>query len=64
VCEEGLVLAEMLAKTSISRQELAVVSYCTCEGVDPGQKAEVKKSKCEAPKDMVYACICIGKNQY
>jgi len=64
VCEEGQVLAEMLAKTSISRQELTVVSYCTCEGVDQGLKKEVKKMKCDPPKDMVYACTCVGRTGY
>jgi hypothetical protein len=64
ICEQEVVLAEMIAKTSISRQELTTVSYCTCDGVDPSMKVFVKKNKCEPPKDMVYACICIGKTHY
>ncbi|HOT45034.1 MAG TPA: hypothetical protein PLM53_13015 [Spirochaetota bacterium] len=64
ICEQELVLAEMIAKTSISRQELTTVSYCTCDGVDPSMKVYVKKNKCEPPKDMVYACTCIGKTHY
>ncbi len=64
ICEQEVILAEMIAKTSISRQELTTVSYCTCDGVDPSMKVFVKKNKCEPPKDMVYACICIGKTHY
>ncbi len=64
ICEQELIMAEMIAKTSISRQELTTVSYCTCDGVDPSMKVFVKKNKCEPPKDMVYACTCIGKTQY
>jgi hypothetical protein len=64
ICEQELIMAEMIAKTSITRQELTTVSYCTCDGVDPSMKVFVKKNKCEPPKDMVYACICIGKTHY
>ena len=64
ICEQEVILAEMIAKTSISRQELTTVSYCTCDGVDPSMKVFVKKNKCEPPKDMVYACTCIGKTHY
>ncbi|HOO72146.1 MAG TPA: hypothetical protein PK926_10325 [Spirochaetota bacterium] len=64
VCEEGIVLAEMLAKSSVSRKELYVVSYCTCEGVNSDMKSQVKVSSCEAPKNMVYSCICIGRSSY
>ncbi|MBP7735411.1 MAG: hypothetical protein KA369_05495 [Spirochaetes bacterium] len=64
ICEQEVILAEMVAKTSISRKELTTVSYCTCDGVDPSMKVYVKKNKCEAPRDLVYACICIGKTHY
>jgi hypothetical protein len=64
VCEQEIVLAEMLAKRSINRQVLTTVSYCTCEGVDPSLKKQVKNSKCEPPKDMVYDCTCVGKTHY
>jgi hypothetical protein len=64
ICEQEVIMAEMIAKTSITRQELTTVSYCTCDGVDPSMKVFVKKNKCEPPKDMVYACICIGKTHY
>lgn len=64
VCESEIVLAEMLAKVSINRNVLTTVSYCTCEGVDPSMKTQVKYGKCEPPKDMVYDCTCIGKTHY
>ncbi|HOW83747.1 MAG TPA: hypothetical protein PK573_14390 [Spirochaetota bacterium] len=64
ICEESLTLAEMLAKSAVSRQELYVVSYCTCEGVNNDMRPAVKKNSCIAPKDMVYSCICIGKSSY
>ena len=64
VCEEGIVLAELLAKSSVSRKDLYVVSYCTCEGVNNDMKSEVKNMSCEAPKDMVYSCICVGTSSY
>lgn len=64
VCESEIVLAEMLAKSSISRQVLTTVSYCTCEGVDASMKTQVKYGACEPPKDMVYSCTCIGKTHY
>jgi hypothetical protein len=64
ICEQEVVLAEMLAKVSVSRQELVTVSYCTCEGVDPSLKKFVKKTKCDPPKDLVYDCTCIGKTHY
>jgi hypothetical protein len=64
VCDDAVNMAEMVAKSSISRQDLMTVSYCTCEGVDPSMKTRVKKSKCEAPKNLVYSCSCIGKTNY
>ncbi|HOD16097.1 MAG TPA: hypothetical protein PLA65_15600 [Spirochaetota bacterium] len=64
ICEEGIVLAEMTAKTLLSRRELTTVSYCTCEGVDQSFKTGVTKNKCEPPKDMVYSCTCVGKTHY
>jgi hypothetical protein len=64
ICEQEIILAEMIAKSSLSRQELTTVSYCTCEGVDPSMKQLVKKTKCDPPKDLVYACTCIGKSHY
>lgn len=64
ICEQELILAEMLAKTKVNRQELTVVSYCTCEGVDSSMKPLVKKTPCDPPKDMVYACTCIGRTHY
>ena len=64
VCEQDIVLAEMLAKSSINRQVLITVSYCTCEGVDPILKTQVKKGTCEPPKDLVYDCTCVGKTHY
>lgn len=64
VCEEGVILAEMIAKTSVNREELLVVSYCSCEGIDPSFKTSVKKTPCNPPKDMVYSCTCVGKTHY
>ena len=64
ICEEGVVLAEMTAKTLLNRRELTTVSYCTCEGVDQSFKTGVTKTKCDPPKDMVYSCVCIGKTRY
>jgi hypothetical protein len=64
ICEGELNMAEMIAKTSVNRQELTTVSYCTCEGVDPSMKPLVKKNKCVPPRDMVYSCTCIGKSHY
>lgn len=64
ICEQEIIMAEMIAKTSVTRQELTTVSYCTCDGVDPSMKVYVKKNKCEPPKDLVYACTCVGKTHY
>ncbi|MBN2159392.1 MAG: hypothetical protein JW807_08345 [Spirochaetes bacterium] len=64
VCEEGVNLAEMIAKVSVNREELLVVSYCSCEGIDPSFKPSVKKTPCDPPKDMVYSCTCVGKTHY
>ncbi len=64
VCAEGVVIAEMKAKTALNRQVLTSVSYCSCEGVDPSFKTEVKKDVCEPPGDMVYSCNCIGRTGY
>jgi hypothetical protein len=64
VCEEGVVLAEMTAKTLLNRRELTTVSYCTCEGVDQSFKTGVTKTSCNPPKDMVYSCTCIGRTHY
>jgi hypothetical protein len=64
ICDQEVLTAEATAKMSITRKELTTVSYCTCDGVDPSMKVYVKKNKCEPPRDMVYACICIGKTHY
>jgi hypothetical protein len=64
VCEEGPVLAEMIAKTVINRRELTTVSYCTCEGVDQSFKTGVTKTPCDPPKNQVYSCTCIGRTSY
>ena len=67
VCEEGVVLAEMIAQTEVNRRELTTVSFCTCEGVDPSFITGVKKTErvtCIPPKNQVYSCICIGKAGY
>lgn len=64
ICEEGIVLAEMTAKTLVNRRELTAVSYCTCEGVDQSFKTGVTKTPCKPPKDLVYSCMCIGKTHY
>jgi hypothetical protein len=64
ICEGELILAELKAKSVLTRQELVTVSYCTCEGVDPSMKSEVKKTRCDPPKDLVYSCTCIGRTHY
>jgi len=76
ICEEGMVLAELSAKSIVSRKELYRASYCSCEGVDPSLKTEVQKGvwkkmgieikygACEAPKDRVFHCVCVGQDHY
>lgn len=64
VCSQGIILAELQAKTALNRQELTSVSYCACEGIDPSFKTEVKKGSCEPPNDLVYSCSCIGRTGY
>ena len=64
VCAGGMILAELQAKSALNRQELTSVSYCSCEGMDPSFKSEVKKGSCEPPNDMVYSCNCIGRTGY
>lgn len=76
ICESGLVMAEISAKSIVSRKELYRASYCNCEGVDPSLKNLVKKGKwkrqgyeveygsCEAPRNRVFHCVCVGKNHY
>jgi len=64
VCEEELGMAELTAKAQVNRKELLTVSYCTCEGVAVGRWSGKADLKCDPPKDIVYACSCIGKNHY
>ena len=64
VCEEGVILANMLAQVTTNRKELYTVSYCSCEGVEESMRSEVTKTPCDPPKDMVYSCLCVGKNSY
>jgi len=64
VCSQGIILAELQAKTLLNRQELTSVSYCSCEGIDPSFKTEVKKGSCEPPNNLVYSCSCIGRTSY
>jgi hypothetical protein len=64
VCDAGIIAAELHAKASVSRKELYVVSHCTCEGVNSDMKKAVKTSSCEAPRNNVYSCICVGKSTY
>ena len=64
VCEESITMAEMLARAAVSRKELYVVSYCSCQGVDSSLKDKVTKTTCDAERNMVYACMCIGRSQY
>lgn len=76
ICDSGLVMAEISAKSIVSRKELYRASYCSCEGVDPSMKNLVKKGtwkhggfemqygSCEAPKNRVFHCVCVGKNHY
>ncbi len=76
VCDSGMVMAEISAKSIVSRKELYRASYCSCEGVDPVMKKEVQKGtwkregyeveygSCEAPRDRVFHCVCVGQNEY
>lgn len=64
VCDDEQVMAELAAKAAISRKELYIVSYCSCQGVDKSLKTLVKKSTCNPPKDSVYICRCVGKANY
>ncbi len=64
ICSQGIILAELQAKAALNRQELTSVSYCSCEGIDPSFKTEVKKGSCEPPNDLVYSCSCIGRTGY
>jgi hypothetical protein len=64
VCEDDAAMAELTAKVKVNRKELLTVSYCTCEGVSQGKRDSVANMKCEPPKDTVFSCSCIGKNNY
>ncbi len=64
ICGSSPMMAELIAKTTVSRKDLYTVSYCTCTGLTPEMKSEVTRTPCEFPKDNVYTCSCIGKNHY
>ena len=64
VCESDVPLAELTAKVKVSRKELLVVSFCTCEGVAHGVRSSLANMKCAPPEDTVYSCYCIGRNHY
>eukprot|EP00831_Metopus_contortus_P027013 TRINITY_DN22828_c0_g1_i1.p2 TRINITY_DN22828_c0_g1~~TRINITY_DN22828_c0_g1_i1.p2 ORF type:complete len:105 (+),score=0.68 TRINITY_DN22828_c0_g1_i1:448-762(+) len=76
VCESGMTMAELSARTIVTRKELYRASSCKCEGVDRELKTLVKKGKwsgegfeyeygsCEPPRNIVYHCICIGTDSY
>jgi len=64
VCENTIETAELAAKVKVSRKQLLTVSYCTCEGISEGSGTGDASMKCDPPKDAVYSCTCIGKNQY
>jgi hypothetical protein len=76
VCESGLLSAELSARSIVSRRELYRASYCDCEGVDTSLRENVRKGKwqrdgfeyeygtCAAPKNLVFYCICVGKDRY
>jgi hypothetical protein len=76
ICEEGMVLAEITAKSIVSRKELYRASYCDCQGVNDDMKSRVKKGSweregfkyeygsCESPKNRVFRCVCVGTDRY
>jgi|GEM_PF-1652152 len=76
ICDSGMVMAEISAKSIVSRKELYRASYCTCEGVDSSLKNLVQKGTwknqgyefqygmCEAPRNRVFRCVCVGQNTY
>jgi hypothetical protein len=64
ICEDEQFTAELSAKASISRKELYIVGYCSCQGVDKSLKSLAKKGSCTTEKDNVYICRCIGKANY
>lgn len=76
ICDSGMTMAETSAKSIVSRKELYRASYCTCEGVDSSLKNLVQKGtwkykgyefhygSCEAPRNRVFRCVCVGQNHY
>jgi hypothetical protein len=64
VCDSEQFTAELSAKAAISRKELYIVSYCTCQGVDKSLKTLAKKDSCTTDRNNVYICRCIGKANY
>jgi hypothetical protein len=42
VCETNLIMAEMKAKSNLSRGDLYIVNNCTCQGIDPSIVKNVK----------------------
>ena len=64
LCESDAPMAELAAKVKVSRKELLVVSFCSCEGVAHGVRSSLANMTCAPPKDTVYSCYCIGRNHY
>lgn len=64
ICDSDGAIAPLTAKAAVSRKELYTVSGCKCEGVDRGLRGEVTRTPCEAPRNQVFMCTCVGKAGY
>ena len=76
LCDESAFQAEFSARTLANRNEMTRASFCKCDQVPNENKDKVKKGKwermgysfeygsCEAPKNLVYRCYCVGTADY
>lgn len=51
VCSSGPYLAELQAKANVSRMDLYVASYCTCQAIDPQLREDVEVRRISANID-------------
>ena len=77
LCDESTFQAEFSARVFANRNEMTRASYCKCDQVPANEnKDKIKKGKwenmgyvfeyglCEAPKNRVYHCYCVGTSNY
>lgn len=74
VCEQNKTYAEIAARIVATSYSMQRAGYCTCAQVPPYNYERVRKGKwakegfeyeygnCEAPKDKVFRCFCVGNS--